>query len=65
MITLSSVINQFEADFLSVYRNQLLPSQIKALNALKICRTQDSPVMRVDCTCCDHRVFVPQEVNCR
>lgn len=38
MMTLSSVIDQFEADFLKTYQQQILPSQLKALAALKICR---------------------------
>jgi len=65
MILLSSVINQFEADFLSAYQGQILPDQLKALAALKICRTKFSPVMQVHCIDCDHQTFVPQKVNCR
>jgi len=65
MIFLSSVIKTFEADFLNTYHDRLLPSQLKALAALKICRTKHSPVMQVNCTDCEHQVFVPQEVNCR
>lgn len=51
MIMLSSVIDQFEADFLSAFQGQILPSQLKALAALKICRTQQSPVMQVNPLC--------------
>jgi hypothetical protein len=65
MILLSSIIDQFESDFLNTYHGQVLPVQRKALNALKVCRTQFSPVMQVCCTDCDHQSFVPQEVNCR
>jgi hypothetical protein len=31
MITLSSIMDQFEADFLSAFQGQVLPNQIKAL----------------------------------
>ena len=40
MIFMSSVIEQFEADFLNTYQGQVLPSQLKALSALKLCRTK-------------------------
>ena len=65
MIFLSSVINQFEADFLNTYPGRILPSQLKALAALKICRTKYSPVMQVNCTDCDHLAFVPHSCGHR
>lgn len=65
MIMLSTLIQQFEADFLNTYSHQVLPSQLKALSALKICRTRLSPVMQVDCTGCDHRTFVPHSCGHR
>lgn len=65
MILLSSVIEQFEADFLNQYQSQILPSQLKALQALKLCRTSHSPVMRVQCTDCEHQTFVPHSCGHR
>lgn len=65
MILLSSVIEQFEADFLNQYQPQLLPSQIKALQALKLCRTSHSPVMQVHCTDCEHQTFIPHSCGHR
>jgi hypothetical protein len=65
MITLSSIIDQFEPDFLSTFQSQLLPNQIKALQAMKICRTSHSPVMQVSCTDCDHQTFVPHSCGHR
>ena len=65
MMTLSSVIDQFEADFLNTYQAQILPSQVKALAALKICRTQLSPVMQVNCSGCHHQIFVPHSCGHR
>ncbi len=58
MITLSSIITQFVTDFLKTYQKHILPSQLNALSALKICRTQLSPVMRVDCTECKNQSFI-------
>ena len=65
MITLSSVIDQFEADFLSQYKNQMWSRQLKALDAMKICRTKHSPVMQVNCTDCEHQLFVPHSCGHR
>ena len=65
MILLSSIISQFESDFLNTYQGQILPVQRKALNALKICRTQFSPVMQVNCLECEHESFVPHSCGHR
>lgn len=65
MILLSSVIDQFEADFLNQYPSHILPSQLKALQALKICRTRHSPAMQVSCTECEHQAFVPHSCGHR
>ena len=65
MMRLSSLIDQFEADFLSQHHNQILPGHVNALNALKICRTSHSPVMQVNCTDCDHQSFVPHSCGHR
>ncbi len=65
MIRLSTVIKQFESDLFNAYQGQLLPSQRKALAALKICRSQYSPVMQVNCTDCDHQTYVPHSCGHR
>jgi hypothetical protein len=65
MIRLSSIIDQFEGDFLKAYQGKILPSQLKALQALKHCRTAHSPMMRVSCTDCDHQRLVPHSCGHR
>ena len=65
MILLSSVLKQFEADFLNTHQGQILPGQLKALSALKLCRTKFSPVMQVNCIDCDHQTFVPHSCGHR
>lgn len=65
MILLSSVIDQFEADFLNTYHKQILPSQVNALAALKICRTKHCPVMEVSCSGCEHQIYVPHSCGHR
>jgi lipopolysaccharide biosynthesis regulator YciM len=65
MITLASVIEQFEADFLTDYQNRLRPNQARALHAMKGCRTRLSPVMQVNCADCDYQTFVPHSCGHR
>lgn len=65
MILLSSIISQFEAAFLDQYRDKLLPSQLKALSALKICRTSASPCMLVRCSECEQQAFIPHSCGHR
>ncbi|WP_201092790.1 transposase zinc-binding domain-containing protein, partial [Thiocystis minor] len=54
MILLSAIIATFEADYLAQAGEAILPSQLNALHALKTCRTSASPLMRAQCTACDH-----------
>ena len=65
MILLSSLIHTFEAEFLNQYRGSILPSHLKALSAMKRCRTSLSPRMRAQCPDCDHQVFVPHSCGHR
>lgn len=65
MMLLSSLIKAFEADFLDQYQARLLPSHRKALAAMKICRTTQSPKMLAGCCECDHQVLVPHSCGHR
>jgi hypothetical protein len=65
MIRLSSIIETFEVPFLAAYGEKLLPSQRKALAAMKGCRTSASPLMQAQCTECEHTVFVPHSCGHR
>ncbi len=65
MILLSTIIQTFEAEFLAQYRDSILPSHLKALAAMKDCRTSHSPLMQVQCPACDHQVFVPHSCGHR
>ena len=64
MILLSSIIETFEAEFLSTYPNAL-PSQLNALEAMKKCRTTLSPVMQAKCEACEHQCFIPHSCGHR
>lgn len=65
MILLSSIIATFEADYRAQQGDSILPSQLHALEALKNCRTSASPVMRAQCTACDHTELVPHSCGHR
>jgi len=65
MMRLSSIIKQFESTFLTQYSGKILPSHQKALAAMKICRTHQSPRMRAGCSQCDHSMMVPHSCGHR
>jgi hypothetical protein len=65
MIPLSTIIDAFEADYLAQYAGSILPSQRKALAAMKICRTSASPMMHAQCTACDHPQLIPHSCGHR
>lgn len=65
MIRLSSVIEQFEGDFLQQYADRLLPSQGKALAAMKTCRNRYSPLMQAHCEPCDNDQYFPHSCGNR
>jgi len=62
---LATLIQQFEDDFLTTYSGCILPSHKKALAAMKHCRSEHSPLMRLDCAGCDYRQFVPHSCGHR
>ena len=65
MIRLAAVIQTFEAEFLTQYRNRLRPEHYRALTAMTHCRTQASPKMQVSCTECSHQSLVPHSCGHR
>lgn len=65
MIRLSSVIDTFGAEYLAQYAGSVLPSQRKALAAMKSCRSSASPLMQAQCTECDHPEFIPHSCGHR
>jgi hypothetical protein len=65
MIRLASVIDTFEADFLARYRDRLRPDHLRALAAMKHCRTQASPKLQVQCSECAHQKLVPHSCGHR
>ena len=50
MILLSSIIEKFEKKFYEKYKTAVLPSNKKALPAMKQCRKEHGPHMLARCT---------------
>jgi hypothetical protein len=65
MIRLSSIIETFEPEFRTEYGETLLPSQERALSALKGCRSSASPSMLAQCPACDQQLLVPHSCGHR
>ncbi len=65
MITLASIIHTFEAQFMAQYQHRLLPSHLKALAAMKSCRSEMAPKMLATCSECDQFCYVPHSCGHR
>jgi hypothetical protein len=65
MIRLASIIKRFERVFISTYGSSFLPSQRKALGAMKNCRSSLSPLMKTCCSECDHIGYIPHSCGHR
>ena len=65
MISLASIIERFETDYLTQYQNAILPSQRQALAAMKLCRSSMGVLMLAQCSACDEQRFVPHSCGHR
>ena len=65
MIALAELIARFEPELLQRYGARLLPSQLKALAAIKRCRTDFAPRMLAACTACGQQSIVPHSCGHR
>lgn len=65
MIRLARVIETFEADFLAQYRDRLSAEHLRALAAIRQCRTHASPKIELQCPQCEHRSLVPHSCGHR
>ena len=65
MIALAELIERFEPALLQRYRDRLLPSQLKALWAMKRCRTRFAPRMLALCMACGEQRSVPHSCGHR
>ncbi len=65
MIRLAHIVETFEAEFLDQYGDRLLPSQLVALTAFKICRSSMSPKMELACDECQEKSHLPHSCGHR
>jgi hypothetical protein len=65
MIAMASIIERFEADYLSQYQSAMLPSHRHALEAMKLCRSSSGVHMLAQCSNCDEQRFVPHSCGHR
>jgi hypothetical protein len=56
---MASIIHQYYNAFMIKYADTSLPSHLKALNAIRLCRTPDSGELYVQCTDCNHAEWRP------
>jgi len=67
MIRLASIIKEYEKEFKQTYKKHLLPSHLKALASIKICRSSQSRKMLMQCENenCLHQRLVPHSCGHR
>jgi len=65
MMPLASIIAQFESAYLTQYGASVLPSQLQALNAMKLCRSSLGPGMLAQCGDCGDQRVVPHSCGHR
>jgi hypothetical protein len=65
MIPLARIIKEYEEQFKQKYKKHLLPSHLKALAVMKICRSRHSPKMLMQCEDCSHQTLVPHSCGHR
>jgi hypothetical protein len=65
MIVLSTIIKAFAEELHQRYRDRLLPGHKRALHAMSICRTAQSPVFLARCSSCGTHVSLPHSCGHR
>ena len=64
-LPLAGVITCFESEFLARYQDRLLPSQLKALKAMRSCRSSLCAQMLAQCAGCGQQRLVPHSCGHR
>ena len=67
MIRLALIIKEYEKEFKQKYKDHLLPGHLKAISAIKICRSSHSPKMLMQCENddCTHQTLIPHSCGHR
>lgn len=56
---LASILNQYQDAFMNKYRSRILPSHLRAIHAIRRCRTPDAGQLLVQCSGCGHIEWRP------
>jgi hypothetical protein len=56
---IKNIIDEYYDSFLKRYQGEILPGQLKALTAMRFCRTPDAGEIYVRCPDCDHTQWRP------
>ena len=56
---MASIINQYHDAFMTKYGDTALPGHLKAINAIRSCRTPNSGELYVGCSDCSHTEWKP------
>lgn len=65
MIVLSKIVKLFSEELHQRYGKLLFPGHKKALQAMRICRTEESPVFLVQCSSCKSQEILPHSCGHR
>ena len=65
MIRLADIVSQYAPALLERYSHELLPGQLKALNAFQQCRSADAPKMLLSCDNCEESTWLPHSCGNR
>lgn len=65
MILISNLVDRYRSELEQIHGHELLPSHHQALNCMRSCRNQCSPVMLLECKNCHHRINLPHSCGHR
>jgi hypothetical protein len=65
IMQLAFILNQYQDAFLNKYRSRILPGHLRAIRAIRRCRTPDAGQMLVQCSGCGHTEWRPRSCGHR
>ena len=65
MILLSDLVDRYRGELEQIHGHELLPGHYRALNCMRRCRNQYSPVMLLECKGCHYRINLPHSCGHR
>lgn len=65
MIRLAHIVDNYAVELIAQHGHRLLPSQLAALSAFRICRSSMSPRMELACDDCTEQSYLPHSCGHR